>query len=115
MFTKGQSGNPKGRKKGVPNRRTELLNAIKYVQRTKDPETGKQRGSLLVHSIKQAYKDNTVLVAILKKLIPDLKATEITGPEGSELRTAVRIHLVPSNQGVIEAELPKQVTLVDDD
>lgn len=72
-----QKGNKKtgGRKKGTPNKRTELLNAIKYVQGTKDSD-GKKRKKLLVHAVEQAYEDRTVLIALLKKLIPDMKHFE---------------------------------------
>lgn len=76
-FKKGQSGNPKGRKKGIPNKRTELLSAIKYVQGTKNPETGKKRKKLLVHAVEQAYGDKTVLIALLKKLIPDMRELDV--------------------------------------
>lgn len=74
-FVKGVAANPNGRPKGSPNKRPELLNAIKYVQ-------GKKGKKLLVHAIEQAYEDNTVLVAVLRKLIPDLKAVELTGKDG---------------------------------
>jgi hypothetical protein len=103
-FKKGQITNPTGRPKGVPNRRTALLNAIKYVEGRTDPETGKKRKKLLVHALEQAYKDNTVLVAILKKIIPDLKAVEVTGKDGSGLKTTIQIELVGSAKKQIESD-----------
>ena len=69
-FEKGNIANPAGRPKGVPNKKTELMAAIKYVQ-------GKKGKKLLVHAIEQAYEDPRVLVAILKKLIPDLKMLDV--------------------------------------
>ena len=66
-----------GSRKGIPNKRTELMNAIKYVQGTKDPKTNKKRKKLLVHAIEQAYVDNKVLIAILKKFIPDMKELSV--------------------------------------
>jgi len=66
-FQKGQSGNPKGRpKKPIVE---ELERAIRKVQR----QEGKK---LLVHAVEQAFKDNGVLVAILKKILPDLRHIE---------------------------------------
>lgn len=70
VFKKGKISNPKGRPRGVPNKKTELMNAIKYVQ-------GKKGKKLLVHAVEQAYEDKAVLVALLKKLIPDLKMVEV--------------------------------------
>ena len=67
----------KGRPKGVPNKRTALLDAIKYVQGRKDPETGKKRKKLLVHAVEQAYGDKTVLIALLKKIVPDMKELDV--------------------------------------
>lgn len=93
-FKKGQSGNPRGRKKGVPNKRTDLMNAIKYVQGTKGPD-GKKRKKLLVHAIEQAYVDNVVLVAVLRKLVPDQKTLEVSGAVDvtHELSTALKANL----------------------
>lgn len=89
-FKKGEINNPGGRKKGVPNKRTELLNAITYVQ-------GKEGKKLLVHAVEQAYQDNSLLIAILKKLIPDLKAVEVTGKDGGAVAlTGIEIVLKSS-------------------
>lgn len=79
-FQKGnQLAKGRGRPKGVPNKRTELMNAIRYVQGTTDPVTGKKRKKLLVHAVEQAYSDNTVLIALLRKLLPDMKTLDVEG------------------------------------
>lgn len=67
VWQKGQSGNPKGRpKKGVV---YDLEKAIKKVEKAK----GKK---LLQHAVEQAFEDNSVLTAVLKKLLPDLRSIE---------------------------------------
>ena len=66
-WQKGQSGNPKGRpKKGMV---YELEKAIKKVEKEKGEK-------LLVHAVRQAFEDNSVLVSILKKILPDLRQVE---------------------------------------
>jgi len=81
-FVKGQSGNPSGRKTGGNTKVHALQHAIREVEKKK----GK---SLLIHAVEQAYKDRGVLIAILKKLIPDLKAVEVTGGEGGIIKIVV--------------------------
>ena len=68
QFIKGVSGNPNGRQRSEW--RDELEEAIRVVQ-------GKKRKKLMIHIVEQAYKDNKVLVALLKKLLPDLKTGEL--------------------------------------
>jgi hypothetical protein len=66
-WEKGQSGNPAGRVKG--DARKELEAAIKAVEKKK----GK---NLLQHFVEQAFTDRQVLIAVMKKWLPDLKAVE---------------------------------------
>lgn len=71
-FVKGSIGNPNGRPKGSKNKYSlaELFNAIKVV------ESRKGRKPLLQHFVEQAYDDHGVLIALMKKLLPDLRAVE---------------------------------------
>jgi len=66
-WKKGQSGNPKGLQKGEA--RTLLDEAIAAVGIVK-------KKTLFRHAVEQAYVDNKVLVAILKKVVPDLRHIE---------------------------------------
>ena len=70
-FVPGSSGNPAGRIKGSTNRYSikTLMDAIAKVE-------GKQGKPLLQHFISEAYHDKTVLVAVMKKVLPDLKSIE---------------------------------------
>lgn len=76
MFVKGQSGNPKGRPP-VPEIEA-LRQAIRAVQQKK----GK---TLLQHAIEESYKDNKLLVAILRKILPDLQSVSGKIGLGGEL------------------------------
>ena len=67
----GQSGNPKGRKRGVY---ADLTEAIKTVE-------GKRKTTLMAHFVKRAFQDNTVLIALMKKMLPDRKSLEGEGME----------------------------------
>ena len=81
-WKKGVSANPTGRPKGTT-RTNLLMDAIAKVEKQK----GKKK--FLIHAIEQAYDDPKVLIAILKKIIPDLKAIEITGQEGGTIHITV--------------------------
>jgi len=81
-WKKGQSGNPNGRPKGTT-RTNLLMDAIAKVEKQK----GKKK--FLIHAVEQAYTDTRVLVAILKKIIPDLKAIEVTGSGDGSIKITV--------------------------
>jgi len=72
---KGYSTHPEGgrERKGLPRRSRKsiehLLDAIEYVEEVK-------KKSLYVHFVEKAFKNPMVLVALFKKLLPDLKAID---------------------------------------
>lgn len=68
-FKKGKSGNPKGRVKKP--QAEELRIAIKLVE-------GRKKKKFLIHIVEQAYEDNKLAAAVLKKFIPDLRHEETT-------------------------------------
>ena len=61
----GQTGNPRGRPKGKTPFE-ELKDAIKIVEK-------ERRTKLYQHFVNTAFEDNTVLVALMRKLAPDMK------------------------------------------
>lgn len=68
----GESGNPDGRPKGARNRVTqdEFIAALRKVER-------RRRINLLERYFERALKSDTVLVSVMKKIIPDLKALDM--------------------------------------
>ena len=53
-FKKGQSGNPKGRPKGVPNTKTRLLRILELVQKKKNPVNGKEENFSIAEQMDMA-------------------------------------------------------------
>lgn len=69
-WVKGQSGNPNGRAKGSKNKwRTRLDEAIAYVETKKNKR-------ILHRAVEMAYDDPKVMVAVLKKILPDMRYVE---------------------------------------
>jgi hypothetical protein len=65
LFKKGEIGNPKGRPKGSYDLTAEFIRTLRKVEKDKGI-------TLIEHFAEQAYKDKKVLVAAVKKLLPDL-------------------------------------------
>jgi hypothetical protein len=80
-WKKGQSGNPNGRPKNPMS--TLVAGALERIEKKRHElnEKGKLPDGecieLLDHFVELAYKDKGVLIAVMKKLAPDLKAVEV--------------------------------------
>ena len=69
-WKKGQSGNPNGRPRGLKSKYSrELEAAIDIVEKSKDQK-------LLVRAVEMAYEDSRMMIAILKKILPDIRYVE---------------------------------------
>jgi hypothetical protein len=72
-FVPGVCPNPEGRPKGATSVSMDTLRkAIQNVEKRKHKD-------IYEHFVEQAFKDKYVLVALMKKLIPDLKAISVEG------------------------------------
>ncbi len=81
-WKKGISGNPKGRPKGSGSHLPELLAAIEKVEK-------KNGFDYFETMVLKSLDEPTLMNAIARKLIPDLKAIEITGQEGGSIKITV--------------------------
>jgi len=82
-WKKGQSGNPGGRPAGAGSKELkELKEAVKAAGKTK-------RKSIFKHFVERAYKSDNVLIALMKKIIADVRFEErnvnIGGQEGNPI------------------------------
>ena len=90
-FKPGKSGNPLGRPKNPAV--DELKKAIEKVQKGEDC-------TLLEHFVKRAYENDAVLIAVIKKLLPDLKTvdTNITDDSGEGTKVIYLIEGKPQKR-----------------
>lgn len=86
-FKKGQSGNPAGRPQGAVNKELkELKDAVGKVGKGR-------RKTIFKHFVERAYQSDHVLIALMKKIVADVKFEErnlnIGGQEGNPIRLIV--------------------------
>ena len=76
-------------------------------------ESKVQKISLLRHAIRQAYTDNTVLIAIVRKLLPDLKSIDAKVTQATPFRLIIDLTDRPKTKRIKSTVKTKQVGLLD--
>lgn len=98
-WKKGQSGNPSGRPKDEGQRL--LKEAIARYEKEKDV-------SFFDHCIEQAFVSHTILKAVLKKLVPDLKYVETDLSGSVEFVTKILAAAQDGKWGKVEDRIKDQ-------
>jgi hypothetical protein len=102
-FTKGHSGNPYGRPVAP---RGELNDA--FIEAIKQVEKNKKK-NILAHFVERALLDDTVLINLMRKLLPDLKSLDaligviedrMAPDEAAKIRESLR-----RNMGTLKDEI----------
>ena len=91
MFKKGQSGNPNGRKKGVPNRTTEQAKIT--INRAVNGILDTMQKDLLEIKKKDPIKAMELSLKLLEYTIPKLKSVDLKG----EMEVNQRIEQISIN------------------
>ena len=65
------------------------------LRRAMKAEAATKRETLVRHAVRQAYVDNTVLIAILRKILPDLKAIDTKITQDSPFRLIIDLSPSP--------------------
>lgn len=93
-YLPGQVTNPNGRGSGNNIGINDLFDAIRNVEASK-------KDTLMVHLIKRGFKSDTVLLGIIKKLVPDLKSFE-------GLLGLIGLQTTPEEAAVIQKEIAQR-------
>lgn len=93
MWKKGQSGNPKGRKKGIPDVRTQIKELFGKKKRVLDPLTGNHKSQsiqrqVILAQIGRALKGDTKAFNSLIDRLEGKAVQPISGPDGEALLSA---------------------------
>lgn len=94
MFKPGQSGNPNGRKKGVPNKNTKAIREA-YQKLTEDNLENMNRW-LMQTAQDDPAKAMDLMLRLSEYIIPKLARTELTGNDGDDLFRNIKFEFGPN-------------------
>jgi hypothetical protein len=108
LWKKGQSGNPTGRPKGLPqNKYRALLDyAIGEMEKKKNM-------TIMERALEMAWDDPTMMTTVLRKILPDMKQVEIDMTAGHEAWLDLVDNFAAAVKG--KAALAQKTTTDDDD
>lgn len=87
--------NPGGKPKDQRNAQLKLHKALRKIEKIKSVSGGY---TFLEHYIKEAFKDRTMAIALLKKIVPDLKAVEMSSEDTKVWQIILQDFAKPQNK-----------------
>lgn len=75
-FSKGCTGNANGRPKGAKTNPAKKMTDIQLLRAALKKTSKKKDKNLFEHFVERAYESDTVLIGVMRKVVPDLKSLE---------------------------------------
>ena len=109
-YPKGVSGNPGGRMKGSRNKSgsAQLKHALE------DFERGNVNANIFTHFVERAFDNDAVLLGIMKKLVPDLKAVMVMQQNDSNINPELADVIKEKFCNIIDAKVKESKPVSDD-